>query len=223
LENQVASAIVNKLIDEVEFETGIFMNRFFFNSVVIIGILFNGGIFSHTNAWAQVKAIEGFEVTKIYDVSKNQQGSWVSITTDPAGRLITSDQYGALYRVTCTDGKTDKVEKIDVPTGRAQGILYAFDSLYIMSHANKTEPAGLYRIRDTNSDDQYDSVEMLRPFPGRTGEHGPHAIILSPDKKSIYICAGNHTTLPEIASSRVPKTGRRIKSFLGCGTRVVMR
>ena len=196
---------MHKLIDEVKFETEIFMNRVFLYSVVIIGTFFNGGFFSHNNASAQVKTIEGFEVTKIYDVPKQQQGSWVSITTDPAGRLITSDQFGSLYRITLADGKTEKVEKIDVPTGRAQGILYAFDSLYIMSHANKTQPAGLYRIRDTNSDDQYDSVELLRNFSDRTGEHGPHAIILSPDKKSIYICAGNHTALPEIASSRVPQ------------------
>ena len=108
---------MHKLIDEVKFETEIFMNRVFLYSVVIIGTFFNGGFFSHNKASAQVKTIEGFEVTKIYDVPKQQQGSWVSITTDPAGRLITSDQFGSLYRITLADGKTEKVEKIDVPTG----------------------------------------------------------------------------------------------------------
>ena len=180
------------------------MNRLFLFGVAIIGVCLPFGILTHGTAWAQVKALDGFEVTKIYDVPK-KQGSWVSITTDPAGRLITCDQYGSLYRVTLADGKKEKVEKIDVATGRAQGILYAFDSLYVTVHPNKTQPSGLYRIRDTNGDDQYDSFEMLRPFTGRTGEHGPHALILSPDKKSIYICAGNHSDLPEISSSRVPQ------------------
>ncbi len=36
----------------------------------------------------------------LYSVPKEEQGSWVSMTVDPQGRLIVSDQYGKLYRVT---------------------------------------------------------------------------------------------------------------------------
>jgi hypothetical protein len=62
----------------------------------------------------------------------------------------------------------------------------------------------LYRVRDTDGDDQYDSVEMLRQFDGE-GEHGPHAVILSPDRNSLYVCAGNHTPIPKPERSRVPR------------------
>ncbi len=42
-------------------------------------------------------------------------------------------------------------------------------------------------------------------LPGR-GEHGPHAVILSPDGKSLFVAAGNHTTLPAVvAGSKIPQ------------------
>ncbi|MEM9412573.1 MAG: c-type cytochrome, partial [Planctomycetota bacterium] len=157
----------------------------------------------------------GFEGERIYNVP-NRQGSWVSMTVDPQGRLIVSDQYGGLYRVTVS-GDQPIVEPVPVKVGFAQGLLCAFDSLYVVSHAAKFDvvnangmrqkiqrPAGLYRVRDTNNDDQYDSLELLRAFQGG-GEHGPHAVILGPDKESLYLCAGNHTKLPSPEKSRVPQ------------------
>src|SRR5689334_16566151 len=42
----------------------------------------------------------GFKVELLYTVPKEDQGSWVALTTDPKGRLIASDQYGGLYRLT---------------------------------------------------------------------------------------------------------------------------
>jgi putative heme-binding domain-containing protein len=36
------------------------------------------------------------------------------------------------------------------------------------------------------------------------GEHGPHSIKLSPDEKSLYVIAGNHTDVPQMEASRVP-------------------
>ena len=42
----------------------------------------------------------GFEATLLYTPSDHNQGSWVSLTNDDRGRLIASDQYGSLYRIT---------------------------------------------------------------------------------------------------------------------------
>lgn len=78
---------------------------------------------------------EGFEAELVYSVAKGQ-GSWVSLTTDPKGRLIACDQYGAIYRITVTDGKADVVE-LKLNLGAAQGLLCAFDSLYVMSSGIK--------------------------------------------------------------------------------------
>ena len=170
----------------------------------------------------------GFKVELLYTVPKEQQGSWVSLAFDPKGRLIASDQYGSLYRITLPAlgmSEGTQVERLAVtlpgvpapapvapPAGvvtpgaapaivppapppiGAHGLLYAFDSLYVMvgEVANKR---GLWRLRDTNGDDQFDDVKLLREMKG-SGEHGPHSLVLSPDGRSIYFSNGNHTDLP---------------------------
>jgi putative heme-binding domain-containing protein len=155
---------------------------------------------------------EGFKVEKLFTVPKETLGSWVSITFDDKGRLIASDQDGkGLCRITLPKIGSDeptKVEHLDIKlNGRqvssAQGMLHAFGSLYISMNGGLG--SGLYRATDTNGDDQYDKVEKLTSFRG-SGEHGPHALKLSPDGKSIFVVAGNHTLPPEhIDASLVPR------------------
>lgn len=155
---------------------------------------------------ASLKVAKGFQVELLYTVPKEQQGSWVAMCADPKGRLIVSDQYGKLYRITPPPVGTTaepKVEPINVEIGMAQGLLYAFDSLYVMCANDKPYARGLYRVRDTNGDDQFDEVKLLRGLEGG-GEHGPHAILLSPDGKSLTIVAGDATALTKMDSSRVP-------------------
>ena len=155
----------------------------------------------------EVRLADGFEIELIYNVPGDEQGSWVSLTSDDQNRLIASDQYGKLYRITppTIDGSGElKVELLDVDMGMCQGLLCAFDSLYAVVNGNANQGAGLYRLRDTNGDDQYDEVKRLRRFDGG-GEHGPHAVILSPDGKSLYVCGGNHTKLPAPEKSLVPR------------------
>jgi putative heme-binding domain-containing protein len=167
----------------------------------------------------------GFKVELLYTVPKEQQGSWVSLATDLKGRLIAGDQYGALYRITPPPiGSSEglQLEKLAIdfsavavaprpgdekqepadptkPKPRievgAHGLLYAFDSLYVMVNEDRGR-SGLWRVRDTNGDDQYDEVKFLRAMEG-SGEHGTHALVLSPDGKSIFFANGNHTDLPD--------------------------
>jgi putative heme-binding domain-containing protein len=175
-----------------------------------------------------IQVAPGFKVDLLYTVPKSDQGSWVALTLDPKGRIIASDQYGGLYRITlpatgtttgtkvehlaidfttftspdvppmpatpdtAKKGKADPGPKMEVG---AHGLLYAFDSLYVMVNENRTR-AGLWRVRDTNGDDQFDKIEFLREMKG-TGEHGTHALVLAPDGKSIYFANGNHTDLPK--------------------------
>ena len=157
-------------------------------------------------AASKMTLAKGFAVERVYSVPRKDEGSWVSMCVDPKGRLITSDQYGQLYRVTpSTENTETKVERIDLKIGMAQGMLWAFDSLYIVVNGRPFEnPPGLYRIVDSNNDDMLDKVSLLREFKGG-GEHGPHAVILSPDKKSLYVCGGNHTQIPNPEDSVVPR------------------
>jgi putative heme-binding domain-containing protein len=155
---------------------------------------------------ANLKVPKDFKVDLLYNVPKDEQGSWVAMCVDSKGRLITSDQYGKLYRVTLPApglSTEPQIETIDVKLGAAQGLLCAFDSLYVMVNEDKPFPRGLYRVRDTNGDDKYDEVTMLRHLEGG-GEHGPHALILSPDKKSLYVIIGDQTKLTEVNASKEP-------------------
>ena len=71
----------------------------------------------------QMNVMKGFKVERLYSVPYEKQGSWVAMTVDDKGRLIVSDQYGALFRIkTPAAGEVVKpgdVEKVDLPIGSA--------------------------------------------------------------------------------------------------------
>lgn len=151
--------------------------------------------------------LPGFQVERLFTVPKDELGSWVAIGVDPRGRIIASDQGDrGLCRITpppIGSSEPTKVERLDLEISAAQGILCAFDSLYLS--VNGGPGSGLYRARDTNNDDQYDQLVKLADFQGG-GEHGPHTLRLSPDGQSIYVICGNHTNPPaKIDGSRIPK------------------
>lgn len=151
-----------------------------------------------------MKVAKGFKVELLYSVPKETQGSWVCMTTDPKGRLIVSDQYGTLYRVTPPPiGATMPVKIEQLPAiGSAQGLLWAFDALYVV--VNAAGKSGLYRVTDSNNDDMPDKVELLRAFEGGGGEHGPHAVVMHPDGKRLTVVCGNQTKLTKYDETRVP-------------------
>lgn len=173
----------------------------------------------------KLKLQAGFKAEHLYSPSESGNGSWVAMTFDDKGRMITSDQYGFLYRLEIPKrGSTDslKIEKLEVKMpgmaapdtaqakvgiGYAQGLLYAFNSLYVMINHwgddNFDKKSGLYRLQDTDGDDQFDQMTLIKSLNG-SGEHGPHSVILAPDGKSIYLVAGNHTDVPEMSSYRLP-------------------
>ena len=176
----------------------------------------------------KLKLQSGFRAEHLYSPSDSNMGSWVAMTFDDRGRLITSDQYGALYRLTLapigSDSLTPEIERLKIQTqepvadsviqmGYAQGLLWAFNSLYVMvnhrvdedDEENKFDKgSGLYRLQDTNHDDQFDKITLLKQLEG-SGEHGPHSIVMAPDGQSLYVIAGNHTDLPEMDAYRLPK------------------
>lgn len=137
---------------------------------------------------------KGFKVELLYEVPSDEQGSWVSLTTDDRGRLLASDQGNkGLYRITVKEGTEEpevEVEKLDVDLSGAQGMVWHDGGLYF--HKNG---GNLYRVTDTNGDDQFDKVEVL-PSEKSGGEHGNHAVIVSEDGENLYVIGGNHAALP---------------------------
>lgn len=170
---------------------------------------------------AKLKLPEGFKAEHIYSPGDLDQGSWVAMTFDDKNRLITADQYGFLYRLEIpeigSDSLAPKIEKLiignvaepQVGMGYAQGLLYAFNSIYVMVNHNGNETfkesTGLYRIQDLDGDDQYETVTTIKLFTGQPGEHGPHSIKISPDGQSLYMVAGNHVDVPEMDAYRLPR------------------
>jgi putative heme-binding domain-containing protein len=155
----------------------------------------------------RIKVLKDFRVELLYSVPRPTQGSWVSMCLDPQGRLIVCDQdTTGLYRITPPEiGRPSselKVEPLKLELRSAQGLLWAFNSLYVV--VNSRLGSGLYRCKDTDGDGELDKVETLRLLPGGGGEHGPHAVLLAPDGKSLFIVCGNQTRMTEFASSRVP-------------------
>jgi putative heme-binding domain-containing protein len=142
--------------------------------------------------------LPGFQVEHLFTVPKEELGSWVSITFDNKGRLVASDQGDkGLCRITPPRIGSDeptRVERLDAKISSAQGMVYAFDSLYVSANGF-SGGNGLYRVKDTDGDDQFDLVEKLKDIRGG-GEHGPHAVLEGPDGKSLFYLSGNFTRPP---------------------------
>jgi len=142
----------------------------------------------------KLKVPAGFKVELLRSATTNE-GSWICMTVDAKGRLIISPQEpeAPLLRMTLNPGGgIEKIEPIRLPVHTAMGLLAAFNSLYVSGAG--PDGIGIYRLLDTNGDDQYDTIKLFKKFPGGAGEHGAHAIVLGPDKK-LYIINGNSTPL----------------------------
>jgi len=160
-------------------------------------------------AAAQLTVPEGFVAEKIYDVPNKEQGSWISLAADQKGHIYAGSEKHGLYRfkipapaTTVTD--VQPAFGFDAKPLGVQGMLWAFNSLYVMSNDRKGQ-SGLFRATDGNGDGKLDAMRQIIAMRGGGG-HGLHAIIPSPDGKTLTINAGNMGGLPEtIDDSRVPR------------------
>ncbi|MDB6058857.1 MAG: heme-binding protein [Verrucomicrobiales bacterium] len=160
-----------------------------------------GNVFMPPSATAaeSIKVMPGFKVELLRSAGITE-GSWVSMTIDPAGRLIVSPQYeNHLLRFTIKGGKVAKVETIEQPIGEAMGLLYAKNSLFV----NGKGPNGLGIYRMMERADSYDAPVLIRPIEKAEGEHGSHAVLLGPDER-LYVVNGNFTKRPTDQSPDSP-------------------
>lgn len=163
---------------------------------------------------------KGFELEELYHPKGSSHGSWVALAEGENGLFYASDQWGDLYQFQIPEvGATldsTMVDSVDLEIGRAHGLLWAFNSLYVSVNAKwedddgeqlRENGSGVYRLRDTDGDGKLDSLNLLLKLEG-DGEHGPHSLVLSPSGEEIYFIAGNHTLVPEMLTknSRLPDT-----------------
>ncbi|MDI1315000.1 family 16 glycoside hydrolase [Prosthecobacter sp.] len=157
-----------------------------------------------------IKTLPDFKVELLYSVPGGDEGSWVNLCTDDKGRIYASDQYGGLYRFKMpAPGQTlsqNDVQKVPADIRAVNGMLFAFGALYVgVNDYEKKIPSGLYRITDSDNDDMPDKVELLRAIDSG-GDHGVHAVLLTPDGKGLYLITGNNAVLTEtVPTSPVQK------------------
>jgi putative heme-binding domain-containing protein len=158
----------------------------------------------------RIKTLKDFRVELLYSVPGLDQGSWVNLCVDNKQRIIVSDQYGGLYRFTAPPPgqplDPSSVQKVPADIRAVNGMLWAFDALYVgVNDYEQKIPSGLYRITDSDGDDQLDKVELLRAMEAR-GDHGVHAVLPTPDGKALFLVCGNGTKPSAIAqTSPVPQ------------------
>lgn len=153
----------------------------------------------------RIKAAKDFQVELIYSVPGEEQGSWVNLCTDNKGRILVSDQFGGMYRITPPPAGQPldpaTVEKVPADIRAVNGMVWAFGALYVgVNDYEKKIPSGLYRITDSDGDDHLDKVELLREVQSKS-DHGVHAIVPSADGESLFLVTGNNTRPPELADS----------------------
>ncbi len=137
-----------------------------------------------------ITAPAGFKVELLRSAQRNE-GSWVAMAFDPRGRIVIAREDRGLLRLTLsTNGAAERLETINTNLFECRGLLFAYDSLY----ANANNSKALVRLRDTDGDDQFDEVKVLRHTPGGVG-HGRNQLALGPDG-FIYSIHGDDVGLP---------------------------
>jgi len=149
-----------------------------------------------TNAATAVEhitALPGFTVELLRSAQPGE-GSWVAMAFDPRGRIVIAREDRGLLRATLAETRGNapsfRVETINTNLLECRGLLFAHGALY----ANANNLKGLYRLRDTDGDDQFDEVKLLKATPGGVG-HGRNQLALGPDGM-IYSIHGDDVGLP---------------------------
>jgi putative heme-binding domain-containing protein len=153
----------------------------------------------------RISVAKGFKAELLYSVPGEDQGSWVNLCTDDKGRLLVSDQFGGLYRITPPPAG-EKIRQADVEVVPADiravnGMVWTHGALYVgVNDYEQKMDSGVYRITDSDGDDMLDKVETIRKVHSKS-DHGVHALVPTPDGESLYLITGNNTIPPEIEDS----------------------
>jgi putative heme-binding domain-containing protein len=158
-----------------------------------------------------VSTLPGFKIELLH-VARPNEGSWISLVFDPRGRMVIGREDKGLVRLTlASDHRTvSQVETIEDTLLECRGLLFAHDSLYV--HANNSK--GLYRLRDTDGDDRFDEVRLLRKTEGGVG-HGRNGLALGPDGM-IYLAMGNNVKVSPDCDATSPYRNYANDRLLPC-------
>jgi len=139
------------------------------------------------------------------------EGSWIALAFDPAGRLTLAREKRGLIRLVAGPLlSTAPAEVIEDTLLECRGLLYAHDALYVNANNSK----GFYRLRDTKGDGRFDEVKLLLRTGGGVG-HGRNHIVLGPDS-SLYLVHGNNVNLTERIAANSPLQHYQNDNLIPC-------
>ena len=135
--------------------------------------------------------LPGFKVELLRSAG-DDEGSWVSCTFDPQGRLSIGREDEGILRYTFSDDRLTITHKewLLKQAKEPRGLLYAHGALYV--NANKS--SAIYRFRDLDGDGLFEEETKLFDLPGGRG-HGRNGLALGPDGL-IYAIMGDSVKLP---------------------------
>ena len=148
--------------------------------------------------------LPGFTIERLVPAGKTD--SYVVLTFDSLGRPVVSKEldHPRLLIDADKDGVYESEKVFSTKVRNCQGLWFDGRTLYGACAPGEAPPSGtageppapqrsgLYRMEDTNGDDEADTFEELAAFVGGIQEHGPHAIRRGPDGE-MTIMIGNNT------------------------------
>ncbi len=131
----------------------------------------------------------GFEIAQIR-AAREDEGSWVSLATDPQGRLTIGREDQGFLRMTLATNRKEvtNVESIRTDLLECRGLVYRDGWLYASANNSKI----LYRLKLSEAGEATD-VTPLREFSGGVG-HGRNDLALT--QNSLHLICGDSVDVP---------------------------
>ena len=136
----------------------------------------------------QLKVAKDFKVELLYSVPEGRAGlvgqpvrrsrrAGSSSPTSTAGSSASRRRRSAASR------RRPRSRRSPSPIGEAQGLLWAFDSLYVVVNGGEKYASGLYRVTRHRTATTSSTRSSCSAQLEGGGEHGPHAVLLAPGRQ----------------------------------------
>ncbi|MCE9528603.1 MAG: c-type cytochrome [Planctomycetales bacterium] len=158
-----------------------------------------------------ISALPGYAVEMVRQAGPGE-GSWISLAFDPKGRMVVTRETKGLLRMTLDAERKAviRIEEINSDLLECRSLLFAHGALYVSANNS----LGIYRLKDTDGDDTYDEVKLLKKLEGGVG-HGRNGLALGKDGK-IYLACGNNVRISPDISPLSPYRNPQQDRLLPC-------
>jgi putative heme-binding domain-containing protein len=140
---------------------------------------------------SSIWTVLGFEFA-VLRTAADDEGSWISMTFDPQGKLLVSREDEGLLRMTLSadHNSVERVERFNTDLKECRGLAFHGSTLY----ANANNSRGLYSLQYSDDLASIPPATLVREFPGGVG-HGRNDLLIDGDW--LYTIHGDSVDLPK--------------------------